>query len=172
MSEPARRIRPPATPEQVAAIGSAVRLRILRLCLRRPMTNRELAQRLDMDPATTLYHVRRLVDCDLLEAQQPRRGNRGAREIPYLARGVTWELEWSAADRARKNEAMFEAFLAEVTEVGVERLEQTRAVLQLDAAAVADFQSRLHDLVDEFVRRAPAADEPRHAVYVAVYPGD
>ena len=42
------------------------------------LANKEIAQRLDRDPATTLYHVRKLVDTGFLVALPVRRGVRGA----------------------------------------------------------------------------------------------
>ena len=64
------------------ALASTLRLRILRLCLDEPMTNREIAERLDRNPATILHHVRTLADRGFLAAQPVRRGTRG------LARGA------------------------------------------------------------------------------------
>jgi len=46
--------------DMFAALGSEVRLRILRLCLHDALTNKEIAERLGQDPATTLHHVRTL----------------------------------------------------------------------------------------------------------------
>src|SRR4051794_4556913 len=51
----------PATVEEHKALSHPLRLRILRLCLDEPKTNRELADRLDANPATVLHHVRTLV---------------------------------------------------------------------------------------------------------------
>src|SRR5262245_44839912 len=47
-----------ATEAEARALASAVRLRIMRLCLDRPLTNKEIAERLGVNPATTLHHVR------------------------------------------------------------------------------------------------------------------
>lgn len=73
---------------RASVLASGVRLRIIRLTRTQAMTNKELAERLDRDPATTLHHVRKLVDAGLLEPQSPRRGNRGAKEIPYRSKGL------------------------------------------------------------------------------------
>src|SRR3954447_21929882 len=72
------------------ALASTLRLRILRLCLDEPMTNREIAARLDKNPATVLHHVRTLADRGFLAAEPARRGTRGAREVPYRATGKSW----------------------------------------------------------------------------------
>lgn len=163
--------RRPATPAQAAALGSAVRLRILRLCYQRPLTNKEIAGALGRDPATTLHHVRRLVDADLLAALQPRRGRRGAREIPYRATGLSWWLD-PAADPTAVEEAMLEAFLGEVADVGVDALHQTRLVVQLDPTGVAELRERLAALFEEFVARPVDPSGQRQAVYLALYPGE
>ena len=42
-----------------------------------PLTNREIAERLDRNPATVLHHVRTLVDRGFLAREPTRRGTRG-----------------------------------------------------------------------------------------------
>jgi hypothetical protein len=161
-----------ATAEQVAALGSAIRLRILRICYSRALTNKEIAVRLDRDPATTLHHIRKLVSTELLAALPARRGNRGAREIPYQATGLSWRLVWGeGVDRTPAREAMLEAFLGEVVDVGVEHVQQTRLVLSLDPAGHAEFHSRLETLLQEFAARPVDPAGAREAIYVASYPG-
>ena len=68
-------------------LGHPLRLRILRLTLDHPMTNKELARRLRRDPGTVLHHVKRLVDGGFLAADPVRTGKRGAIERPYRATG-------------------------------------------------------------------------------------
>lgn len=82
------RTRRPATPAETKALGHPLRIRILRLCLDE-LTNKELAQRLDVSPGTVLYHVRRLVDVGFLVPGTPRTGPSGALEKPYRATGET-----------------------------------------------------------------------------------
>ncbi len=72
------------------ALASVLRLRILRLCLDEPLTNKQIAERLGRDPATTYHHVRRLAERGFLAAQPERTGARGAREVPYLATRKSW----------------------------------------------------------------------------------
>ena len=107
--------RRPATDEEARVMASAIRLRILRLCLDGALTNKEIAARLGRDPATVLYHVRRLVDTGFLVAEPVRRGVRGSREVPYRATGKSWVLD-VVDEKAKKagTAAMFEAFLADV----------------------------------------------------------
>src|SRR3954471_25095131 len=101
--------RPEATDEEVRALASSLRMRILRVCLYEPHSNKEIADVLGKDPATVLHHVRRLVDTGFLAAQEVRRGTRGSREIPYLATGKSWRLNNPGKDRL-----LLETFLEEV----------------------------------------------------------
>ena len=69
-----------------------LRLRILRLCLHESLTNKEMADRLDKNPATVLHHVRMLADTGFLRGERARTGARGALEKPYRATGKSWTL--------------------------------------------------------------------------------
>jgi DNA-binding transcriptional ArsR family regulator len=167
---PGTRPRRPATRAEANALASALRLRILRLTYSSPLTNQEIAQRLGRDPSTTLYHVRKLVDTGLLEAMPVRRGVRGSREIPYLSTGLSWSLDpMPGEDPAALSEAMLEAFLGEVADTGVERLNQSRLALRLPAEQVREFRERLAALLDEFAARPQSPDAPLYGVYVATY---
>jgi GTPase len=106
-----------ATDAEARAVASAVRLRILRLCLSEALTNKELAVRLGRNPATVLHHVRTLVDTGFLEALPPRRGTRGSREVPYRATGKSWLMDLDDRPPAT-HDAMLAAFLEEVAAVG------------------------------------------------------
>ncbi|MBM7810730.1 ArsR/SmtB family transcription factor [Saccharothrix algeriensis] len=159
--------RRPPTEAEAAALASAVRLRIIRLTHDRALTNKEIAQRLGKDPATTLHHVRKLVAAGFLEPQPARTGNRGAREIPYRSTGLSWKI---AAGHARETrEAMVEAFLGEIAELAPGQLDQSRLVVRADRA---ELKRRLRSLLDEL---EAAPDDPggeRVAIYLAIYPGD
>ena len=69
--------RRPATDAEARALASALRLRVLRLCLHEALTNKEIAKRLERDPATVLHHVRTLVNTGFLVSGEPRPGPRG-----------------------------------------------------------------------------------------------
>src|SRR5664279_2619295 len=97
-----------ATDKESRALASSLRMRILRVCLGDGRTNKEIAEAIGRDPASTLHHVRRLVDTGFLVAQPVRRGTRGSREIPYLATGKSWQIETPA-----KGHALLDAFLEE-----------------------------------------------------------
>jgi DNA-binding transcriptional ArsR family regulator len=162
--------RRPATDAEAAALASAVRLRIIRLTYDRAMTNKEIAERLGKDPATTLHHVRKLVATGFLEAQPPRSGNRGAREIPYKSTGLSWRLaKDDTAHAVETSEAVFQAFLGEVAEVGPANLNQVRLVVRADRA---ELKRRLRSLFDELATEPAHPDGERVAIYLALYPGD
>ncbi|MEU5692699.1 winged helix-turn-helix domain-containing protein [Actinosynnema sp. NPDC020468] len=157
-----------ATEVEAAALGSAVRLRIIRLTYDRALTNKELARRLGRDPATTLHHVRKLVAAGFLEPQEPRAGNRGAKEIPYRSTGLSWQLDQDA-DGPELREAMLQAFLAEVAEVDQAELHQTRLVTRVDPE---ELKRRLQALFDELAAEPDDPQGKRVAMYLAVYPQD
>ena len=57
-----------ATDAEARALASGLRLRILRLTLDEALTNKEIADALDRNPASVLHHVRTLVDNGFLRA--------------------------------------------------------------------------------------------------------
>ena len=72
-------------PEQLKALGHPLRLRTLELLCQDEgdgLTNRELAQRLSVDPGHLHFHVRMLQKAGLIE---PASTGRGGREKPYRA---------------------------------------------------------------------------------------
>jgi DNA-binding transcriptional ArsR family regulator len=167
MSVPSRR---PATEAEAATLASAVRLRIIRLTLQEPRTNAEIAAALRRDPATTLHHVRRLVRHGFLEALPARRGPRGSREIPYRGTRLSWSL--SGGGDPSLAEAMLEAYLDEVTEVGVAALEQSRLAVQLSPDDAAALRAELGAVLDAYAGRADVPGGEAVAVYLSVYPGE
>ena len=161
--------RRPATDAEARALASAVRLRILRLCLHEPLTNKELAARLDRNPATVLHHVRTLVDTGFLAPQAERRGARGAREVPYRATRKSWLMD-DAGSAGAAGDVVLAAFLEEVAAVGETRLESSRLGLRLEPEALAEFRERLHGLLDEYARRPPDPGGAKWSVYVGMHP--
>lgn len=143
--------RRPATRAEARALAHPLRLRILRLCLDEALTNRELASRLDEQPATVLYHVRTLAKNGFLEAQAERRGRRGAREIPYRSTRKSWTLSFEPDLAAHV--AMLDAVRAELVEAGPDR------VLELVRLAVRLRPEQLDELGRRFVELVAGADE-------------
>src|SRR3712207_3042566 len=127
------------------------------MCLDEPRTNREIAERLGRNPATTLHHVRTLVDTGFLVAEPVRRGTRGAREVPYRATGKSWLMD-GAGRAAPGRDPALAAFLEEVAAVGEHRLESTRLALRLSAADREELERRLQELLDDYARRPADPD--------------
>jgi DNA-binding transcriptional ArsR family regulator len=158
-----------ATDAEARALASAVRLRILRLCLDRPLTNKEIAARLGRNPATVLHHVRSLLDTGFLVAEPERRGARGAREVPYRATGKSWLMD--IGDRPPPaRDPLLAAFLEEVAAVGEQRLDSTRLGLRLSAADRAELGRRLHDLFDEYACRPADPEGEKWSLYLGMHP--
>lgn len=154
-----------ATDAEAKALASSVRIRILRLCLDEELSNREIAEALDLNPATALHHVRMLVDTGFLEAQEPRRGRRGAREIPYRATGKSWFI-----DAGDITDPMIEAFAAEFSAAPYRERSMSRMAAMLTPAEVVEFQQRLEDLLEDFRSRRSQDDARQWALFVAMRP--
>lgn len=162
--------RRPATEEEARALASSLRLRILRLCLDRALTNKEIAAHLEINPATTLHHVRKLVATGFLVPQQARRGARGAREVPYLATGKSWTLDVHSSDVSGGGTAMVEAFLDEVRLVDLDHAPLTRLGLRLSEPELDELRERLDELLGDFRAREPHSAGRPYSIFVALYP--
>src|SRR3954469_20034695 len=157
--------RTPASDSEARALASALRLRILRICLGEARTNKEIAEVLGRDPASILHHIRTLVRTGFLQPQPERRGARGAREIPYLATKKSWRLSVPAMDRS-----MLDAFLQELALVAGEEMDTARLGLRLAPAQLADFRTRLQDLLEEFAALPDDPNAPAWSLFVVLHP--
>jgi predicted ArsR family transcriptional regulator len=157
--------RRPATDAEARALASALRLRILRICLHEPHTNKEIADILGRDPASVLHHVRTLVRTGFLVAVDERRGTRGAREVPYRATRKSWRVSSPAEDRA-----MLDTFLEEVALVPAEQVDSARLGLRLSPADWAEFNRKLRTLLDEVADRPQDPDAPAWSIFLAMHP--
>ena len=147
------------------ALASTLRLRILRLCLDEPMTNREIAARLDRNPATILHHVRTLTDRGFLTAQPVRRGTRGAREVPYLATRKSWRPEGLPAS----SRILIDTFLEEVALVAPTEVMATRLGLRLDDAGYAELAERVGAVFEDFASRPPTSGGVPYSLFFALH---
>jgi Mn-dependent DtxR family transcriptional regulator len=137
-------------------------MRILRLCLHEAKTNRELAEELGINPGTMLHHVRSLTTNGFLEAQEPRKGTRGAREVPYRATG----LSWRAGDE-RISPVLIETFLQEIEGLPPEAIQVSRLGLKLNEKNKWELLERFQALLQEYVDRDPDPDgEPISLLFV------
>jgi DNA-binding transcriptional ArsR family regulator len=161
--------RRPATEAEARALASSARLRILRLCLDQALTNKELAGRLGANPATTLHHVRKLVETGFLIAEPSRPGPRGSTEIPYRATGKSWEMDVRESGVSGGNAAILGAFLEEVRLADIDRSDFTRLGLRLSAEGHAELRRRLQEVFDDFRGRPPAPDGEAYSLFLAIH---
>jgi predicted ArsR family transcriptional regulator len=147
------------------ALASVLRLRILRLCLDEPMTNKQIAERLGRDPATIYHHVRRLAERGFLAAQPERSGARGAREVPYLATRKSWRTPIPQG----QDRLLIEAFLEEVAEADPRTVSTARLGLRLSAEAHDELMGRVNALLQEYADRPPDPDGVPWSVFLAVH---
>lgn len=160
-----------ATEEEARALASATRLRILRVTLDQALTNKEIAERIGRNPASTLHHVRRLVDTGFLAAEPVRRGRRGSREVPYRATGKSWTLNLSPdVAHAGHERAMVAALLAEIGEYDLDQTVSTRLGLRLTGDEVAELSARIQGIFDEFAQRTPSEHGEPVGVFFMMYP--
>ena len=148
--------RRPATREEARALAHPLRLRILRLCLDRALTNKQLAERLGADPGTVLFHVRTLVRTGFLAAEPVRQGGHGAFEKPYRATGKSWTVDVGEETAGEPSAVMaaLEAFRAELEEAGPESVRgMTRLALTLNQGSLKELRDRLGEVLEEFAAR-------------------
>ena len=144
-------------PEQLKALGHPLRVRVLEMLGQEgdwQLTNRELAQRLGVDPGHLHFHVRMLLKAGLIElADSAGRG----REKPYravarifrvapelLAAGGASDLQAAMIDQVQRAHALYSA-------AGVFRSAQLEVKLTIERALelMAAFLSAARDLEDE-----------------------
>jgi predicted ArsR family transcriptional regulator len=146
-----------------------VRLRILRLLRFDELTNAEIAAQLELNPATTLHHVRTLLRSEFIEAGRSRPGPNGITEKPYRGTPKSWTLEIADSPaRARAGTAAIEAFTHEVAEPGAKVEALTRLTLRLDPAGLDELRERLTAIFDEYEARADPGGAPL-ALFLAIH---
>lgn len=159
--------RRPAMDAEARALASALRLRILRMTLDEPLTNKQIADRLGRPPASVLHHVRTLARLGFLAAQPARPGTRGAKEIPYLATRKSWQIE---SPHESGSTAMVQAFVDDVHSAGVHDAHLVRLGLRLDDAERAELGERIAALAEEYAARPPTPDGRPWSLFLALHP--
>jgi hypothetical protein len=147
------------------ALASPLRLRILRLCLHDARTNKELADELGVNPGTLLHHVRALVSTGFLVASEPRRGVRGAREVPYLATRTSWGTEMPGGSRI-----LVQTFLDEIEGLAPDDLMITRLGLKLNRETRDEMLGRFFALFEEYKERPADPDGEPISLLFAEHP--
>lgn len=160
-----------ASEAEARALASAVRLRILRVCLDQAQTNKQIADRLGLNPASTLHHVRTLVGTGFLVAEAERRGARGAREVPYRATRKSWTVR-RREPQPTGQQAMFEAFLADLAQSGgpAQDMPMARLGLRLSKDELAQLEQRLKEVLNEYAARPPTPDGAPYSLFFTIHP--
>lgn len=151
------------------ALASPVRLRLLRAALHEPRTNKELAELLDLNPASCLHHVRTLVDTGFLVEQETRRGARGSRERPYLASGKSYYVD-TGPGSAEGQDLLLTTFLQDVAGLGEGDLDTTRLGFRLGAEERARVRDRLHALMEEIAGMPSDPEGEPWSLFLALHP--
>lgn len=150
---------------EARALASPLRLRILRICLHEPRTNKEIAQVLGMNPGSTLHHVRTLVSTGFLRAEEPRRGKRGSREVPYLATRRSWDTHVPGI-----GPILIQTFLDEVAGVAPDDIGVIRLGLKLEEADRDELLRRVQELLVEYKDKPSSPDGQAVSVFIAMHP--
>ncbi|WP_417216247.1 ArsR/SmtB family transcription factor [Arthrobacter sp.] len=144
------------------ALSSPIRLRILRLCLHKSRTNKEIADLLDINPATSLHHVRTLLGTGFLEAEEPRRGKRGAKEVPYRSTRMSWGTKLPDAAPV-----LLETFLQEINGLAPDEIQVMRVGLKLTESDQRELLSRIKDVISDYALRPADEDGVATSLFVA-----
>ena len=159
--DPVEAKRRPATVVEAKALSHPLRVRMLRLCGQYELTNKQLADRLGVDPGTAHYHVRQLVDAGFLEPAAVRTGESGALEKPYRSTGRSWWLsDAPSSSEDGEGSAPLEAFQQELAEAGPASIATyARFSLHLSPEDVAELDRRIVAVLDDYVE---TEDERSH----------
>jgi predicted ArsR family transcriptional regulator len=170
-SKPPETRRRDATPAEFKAMAHPLRLRILRLCLHDALTNKQIADRLGQDPATTLHHVRTLCRTGFLAPEPARTGTHGALEKPYRATRKSWILSVAGADeQVTSILAGLDALRAELVDAGPESIvTNSRLGLRLSPDELVELAARLDELVEEYAARTPTTGGSSVGLHVTLH---
>ncbi|ALQ30292.1 ArsR family transcriptional regulator [Arthrobacter sp. YC-RL1] len=144
------------------ALSSPLRLRILRLCLHESRTNKEIADLLELNPATSLHHVRTLVSSGFLEAEEPRKGNRGAKEVPYRSTKLSWGTRIPDAAPL-----LVDTFLQEINGLTPQEMQVVRVGLKLGEKSQKEMMARLRAVIEDYAMREPEEDGVPTSLFLA-----
>ena len=151
---------------RIRALASPVRMRILRLCLHEPRTNKELAEELGVNAGTMLHHVRALVAQDFLRAEEPRRGTRGAKEVPYRATG----LSWRAGPMPNQSQILLDTFLNEIEGLDPDAIATMRLGLKVTRPDLEELLGRVQAIFQEYIDRGPDPNGDPVSIFFVEHP--
>ena len=142
-------------PEQLKALGHPLRLRVLEMLGEEagtPLTNRELAARIEIDPGHLHFHVRMLLKAGLIRFAE---GDGSRREKPYqaIARHIT-VASLAGSDPSGVQSAMLEEVqrgLAKFSKAG--RFRAINDTVRIDP-------ERLTELIEQAIHQAQSEHNP------------
>jgi DNA-binding transcriptional ArsR family regulator len=139
-------------PEQLKALGHPLRLRVLELLGENDeeLTNRELAQRLKVDPGHLHFHVRTLLKAGLIERVETEYG----REKPYRAVAHTIRVAPEMLAQTSATHDVHEAILEQVnvgwSKFGPQgKFRSAQMTVRIDADLVRELWEALSARADE-----------------------
>jgi predicted transcriptional regulator len=140
-------------PEQLKALGHPLRLRVLEMLggeADEALTNRELAQRLEVDPGHLHFHVRTLLKVGLIQRVE---GGHG-REKPYRAVAntirVAPELLTSPGATSDVHEAILDEVNAGWAKFGPQgKFRSAQVTVRIAPEKVRDLWEMMSDRIDE-----------------------
>ena len=141
--------------EQLKALGHPLRLRVLEMLGgegEQPLTNRELANRLGVDPGHLHFHVKMLVRAGLIERAE---GGKG-REKPYRSVATTVRVGPELL-RSRLTGDLQEAMLEEVQHGFAAREQGQFRSAQVNARVTPE---QALELITELVEKARVMEDP------------
>ena len=142
-------------PEQLKALGHPLRLRVLEMLGadgEEPMTNRELAQRLGVDPGHLHFHVKMLLRAGLIE----RADGGSGREKPYRALAKTVRV----APQLLHSSLATDLQAAMLEEVQRAFAAHQQGGFRSAQVTVSISPEKALELITEFVEKARDSEEP------------
>ena len=147
------------------ALSHPLRMRVIRAC-QEPRTNKELAEIFGVNTGTMLHHVRTLVRTGFLAAQAERAGAQGAREVPYLATGLSWRTPLPQGSRI-----LYDVFAQEVAALEPDdEAVMAWLGLRLNDEHREELAQRLRDLANEFKERGSDDEGERFSLFLSLHP--
>ena len=139
-------------PEQLKALGHPLRLRVLEVLgeSEDELTNRELAQRLGVDPGHLHFHVRMLLNAGLIQLAE----GKGRREKPYRAVAANIRVApelITSRDANDARAAMIEGVQEGWTKYsGQGRFRSAQMAIRMDPERVDDLWQEMGQNADEY----------------------
>jgi len=154
------------TSARMKALGDPLRMTILDLVLEQAMTVTELATRLRRPKGSVAYHVKVLLDAELLQVVRTQKV-RAIDERYYGRTGRTIVFEHSSGEIPFLNDVLAEADLQLPDEVGASGFTYRHARIPRERAD--EYVQRLFEITLEFIAE-PRDGDIEYGLYVGMFP--